>query len=323
MHTMTLSSLRPLAVALALATVLPAVPASAQSDAEVRLRKIEAEVRALQRTVFPGGDGKYFPPQIAPGSTPAVTPGTPASTPVTDLLARVEAIEAQLARLTAASEENANRIAKLERAVAATTAVTAASSAATTAAATPAAPAASTPSANLAAMTGGASGAVAPKPASAAPATTAPKPPSAERVAAVKAVAKPATGDAADDEYSYGFRLWEAKLYPEAQQQLKLYLNKYPKHPRVSFARNLLGRAYLDEGKPRDAASWFLQNYQADKKGDRAPDSLLYLADAMKRLGDTNRACIALGQFADDYAAEAAGRLRSQYEALRGGTKCT
>jgi hypothetical protein len=39
----------------------------------------------------------------------------------------------------------------------------------------------------------------------------------------------------------------------------------------VSYARNLLGRAYLDDDKPREAAPWFLQNYQADKKGDRAP----------------------------------------------------
>jgi TolA-binding protein len=46
----------------------------------------------------------------------------------------------------------------------------------------------------------------------------------------------------------------------------------------VSYARNLLGRAYLDDGKPREAAPWFLQNYQADKKGARASDSLLYLA---------------------------------------------
>jgi TolA-binding protein len=116
-------------------------------------------------------------------------------------------------------------------------------------------------------------------------------------------------------------KLWEAKFYPEAQQQLKLYLDQYPKHKRVSYARNLLGRAYLDDGKPREAAPWFLQNYQADKKGARASDSLLYLSAAMIELKDINRACIALGEFADGYPAEA-GALKSAYDGIRAKVKC-
>jgi len=139
----------------------------------------------------------------------------------------------------------------------------------------------------------------------------------------VKAVEKPKTDDAGDDEYSYGYRLWEAKFFPEAEQQLQLFLTKYPKHQRLSFARNLLGRAYLDEGKPREAAQWFLKNYQADKNGARAPDSLLYLAESMRQLKDTNRACIALAEFGETFAAEAAGRLKTQYEATRRGVKCS
>jgi TolA-binding protein len=141
-------------------------------------------------------------------------------------------------------------------------------------------------------------------------------------VAAVRAIEKPATGDAGDDEYSYGYRLWEAKFFPEAQQQLKMFVDRYPRHARISFARNLLGRAFLDDGKPRDAATWFLQNFQADKTGARASDSLLLLAESMRQLKDTNRACIALAEFGDTYAAEAAGRLKSQYDATRGGVKC-
>ena len=78
--------------------------------------------------------------------------------------------------------------------------------------------------------------------------------------------------------------------------------------------RNLLGRAYLDAGQPREAAPWFLQNYQADKNAARAGDSLLYLAEAMRALGDTSRACIALAEFGDTYPALAAGRLSDQYQ---------
>lgn len=297
--------------ALAVVLIGSAMPAYAQDTmAEARLRKMEAEIRALQRQVFPGGDGKFFAPEITPGqpAAPATTP--PASTPVTDLLSRMDSVEGQIARLTAQVEQTSNRLTQLEARVGTSGPETPAPTAT---------PAPSAPDANLAAM-GAAKPAPAakPTPARVTPASA----PSAQRLAAVRAVEKPATGDAGEDEYSYGFRLWEAKFYPEAEQQLKLYVDRYPRHARISYARNLLGRAYLDEGKPRDAATWFLQNYQADKSGARAPDSLLFLAESMRQLKDTNRACIALAEFSETYAAEAAGRLKSQYDATRAGLKC-
>lgn len=375
---------RPMLVALVLALAVPAMPVLAQGNAattaEARLRKLEAEMSAIQRQVFPGGDGKYFPPTVAPARTGETVPGTPAASPVTDLLVRMDALEAQLARLTAQGEENANKLSQLEARVGAQANAAPANPAQASAALVgpPAAPAVAVPAAvapapavpapaaaqtgattssNLAVMTGGASAssAVAPaaavvapvagavvtvpaaksalapaakpaatpaKPAAAKPVVAKPAAPSPARVAAVKAIEKPQTADAGDDDYSYGYRLWDAKFYPEAQQQLKLFLQKYPRHTRLSYARNLLGRAYLDEGNPREAASWFLQNYQAGKAGDRAPDSLLWLAESMRQLKDTNRACVALAQFVDDYPREAAGRLKGQYDDTRGKVKC-
>ena len=82
-------------------------------------------------------------------------------------------------------------------------------------------------------------------------------------------------------------------------------------------------RAYLDAGNANEAAKWFLQNYQAGKSGNRAPDSLLYLGVAMKELKDTKRACIALSEFAETYPAEASGRLKGTYDATRNGLKCS
>ncbi|PEQ12773.1 hypothetical protein B2G71_10790 [Novosphingobium sp. PC22D] len=283
------------------------LPAQAQST-ESRLNKVEAEVRALQRKVFPGGDGKFFAPEITPGSPSTAAGPPPSTTAVTDMLTRMDAIEAQMARLTGQVEQNANKIAQLE-------ARFGAAGASTPAAPTSPAPAAPASQTNLDAMTGGASAA----PVTEAPPAAAP----ASRVAAVSAIVKPQTDDAGDDEYSYGFRLWDAGFYPEAQQQLKMFLDKYPKHSRASWGRNLLGRAYLDDGNPREAAKWFLQNYQTDKRGDRAPDSLLYLAIAMKQLKDTSRACIALAEFSETYAAEASGRLASLYGATRNGLDCS
>lgn len=315
----------------------PATQLAAQNNAaEARIRSMEAQIRALQRKVFPG-EGRVFGPEIvtpAPAASGAETPV--ASNPVGDLSTRLDSVEAQLRRLTGMAEENGNKLAQLEArlngAATATTAATATPAATPAATPTPTAtpsptptPTPAAPDSNLAAMTGGAS---APRPAATPTPTPTPRPspaargPSAQRLAAVRAIAKPQTQDPGDDEYSYGYRLWVAKFYPEAQQQLKLMIERYPRHSKVSYARNLLGRAYLDDAKPRDAATWFLQNYNTNKTGERAPDSLLYLAESMRQLRDTNRSCIALGEFASSYPREAAGRLKTQYDATRGGVKC-
>ncbi len=295
------------------ALLATATPTLAQDgNDEARLRRLEAEVRALQRKVFPGADGRYFEAEIAAQPSVASTSNSTSTTAVTDILARLDALEAQLQRQTAQVEENSNALRLLSErvdtlqgagSVGAATVQTPATT--TTALSRPVNAVAS----NVERMAG-----------------TAPAPvatgPSAQRLAAVQAIAKPQTDDAADDEYSYGFRLWDAGFFPEAQQQLTLFAEKYPDHWRATYGRNLLGRAYLDDGKPREAAPWFLKNYQSDKTGARAGDSLLYLAEAMIANKDTKRACIALAEFAETYPALATGRLLGQYEANRAKVKC-
>jgi TolA-binding protein len=310
----------PLALALvaSCAVVMPA-PAYAQ-DADARLRKVESELRALQRAVFPGGDGRYFTPEVDASQPGTPTPGAPTTTPVSDILVRLDTIEAQLARITANEEESANTIADLKARLAAlevadTDAVNPQAPVNGAVRETLPAPAAITPIATPtpAAVT---------PPAATTPAATSASGPSAARIAGVTAITKPDTGDAGADEYAYGFRLWEAKFFPEAQQQLRKFVDTYPKHAQISLGRNLLGRAFLDAGDPRAAATWFLQNYQADKNGSRAGDSLLYLAEAMISMKDTSRACIALAEFGDTYPALATGRLKAQYERNRANVTC-
>ena len=43
---------------IAMALAATSMPATAQDNDETRIRKLEAEVRALQRKVFPGGAGR-------------------------------------------------------------------------------------------------------------------------------------------------------------------------------------------------------------------------------------------------------------------------
>ncbi|MDG6077820.1 tetratricopeptide repeat protein [Erythrobacter litoralis] len=293
---------------LAGALAVTAIPAGAQdADQSARIRKLEAEVSALQRKVFPGGSGRFFEPEITAPQQNQPATNTVTTSALTDVLARLDALESQLQRLTAQYEEGSNTVRLLQERVDALEAG----------------------GAGPAAIPQPASGSVQPSgplPVSAnqQPSTPAPAAqPSPQRLAAVQQITKPQTGDTGDDEYSYGFRLWDAGFFPEAQQQLTMFVEQYPNHSRASFGRNLLGRAYLDDGKPSEAAPWFLKNYQENKNGARAGDSLLYLAEAMIALNDTSRACIALAEFSETYPALAAGRLQNEYQANRGKVSCS
>ncbi|MBV7259142.1 hypothetical protein KCG46_06095 [Erythrobacter sp. WH158] len=304
-----------LAVAATVAT--SPVPALAQdSNSEARLRKIEAEIRALQRNVFPSSDGRYFEPQISnDGTAQPATTGTSSTTAVTDILARLDAMELQMQRLTSVTEENANAVSQIQSRLAL---LEASPGAGAGLAGTIEPDQPSVTDSNLSAMAGEGTSETTQQSATT-PAATGP---SAERLAAVQEITKPQTDDAADDEYSYGFRLWNAGFFPEARQQLSSFVESYPSHWRATFGRNLLGRAFLDDGMPEEAARWFLRNYQSDRTAARASDSLLFLAESMIAMEDTRRACIALAEFGETYPAIASGRLMNRYEANRRKVTC-
>lgn len=300
------------------AAIVATVPAVQAQDANVegRVGKLEKEMKAVQRKVFPDGAGKFFEPEIQPDGTKAATSGAPSASAVTDLIARVDALETQLASLTGQVETQGasmkamdDRLKTLESQIKSNNAATAAITANTAEADTKVAV---TPTKTAAAN----------KPAPPPAKTPAPTKPTAARTSAVAAIERPSTGDAFEDGYSYGYRLWEAKFYPEAQVQLQDTVSKYPKHKRASYARNLLGRSWLDDGKPATAVKIFYDNYKNDPKGDRAPESLYFLGDALTDLGKAPEACEAYGQLASAYPSEASGRLASRLAEGRKKAKC-
>ena len=295
-----------------------AAPVLAQSDAlTLRVGKLEKEMTAVQRKVFP--NGVALEPEIE-GSTASNAAGNPASAPLADLNARVDALESQLRMLTGQVETDGNRVRKLEdllKAYDARLKTLEGTGAAPEAAAadTPPAPVAEKPT-QVAAVTTTA----APKPAVTKPAAaTRPDP---GRKAAIDAVEIPSTGDATEDAYTYGFRLWQAKLYPEAQVKLKEFVAKYPSSKRASYAQNLLGRAYLDEGKPALASVAFYDNYQKMPKGDRASESLYWLGVSLTRLKKLSDACKVYQEFDEVYAAKAGADLKARVAKGKTDAKC-
>lgn len=298
------------AVLLAMAAPAIVQPAAAQNaPVEIRVDRLEKEMRAVQRKVFPAGTP--IEAEITRPTTPTVAPGSPASTPIADLTARVGALESQLASITGQVEENSYKLRQLEAAFTKYKA----ENDARLAEPVPVAPAVSVP--------------VTPTPTAAAPKPAAPKPAAATpvaseaRKAAVAAVERPDTGDAAGDAYNYGFRLWDAKFYPEAQGQLKATVEKYGSSPVASKAQNLLGRAYLDDGKPALASVAFYENYQKRPRGDRAADSLTYLGEALIQLKKPADACKVYQELEQVYGESLSNSLRGMMTAGRAKAKCS
>jgi TolA-binding protein len=103
--------------------------------------------------------------------------------------------------------------------------------------------------------------------------------------------AAPAVPASAEEAYNAGYRLWDQRRYGEAQAALEAAAARYPTGRWVSWTRNLLGRAYLDDAKPATAARVLLANYQENPQGDRAADSLFYLGQALTQLNRRTEAC--------------------------------
>lgn len=313
-----------------------AAPAFAQ-DGSVpgRVDKLEHEMRAVQRKVFPGANPDYFDPQIAPQQAPPADVGSPANSAVSDLSQRVSALEQQVQQLTNQTEVNNHRLDLLEQNYQKMKGDTDYRLNALEGHGAP-------PPANNGDMGAGApppatvptSDPNAPppfgprgrKPVTGTPAPTMADesanqaPPAAAGPAAMPSIAK--TGDPAEDQYMLGYTLWTQKRYADAETQLKAVAAKYPKHKRASYAQNLLGRAYMDDGQLSEAAKAFYTSYKQFPRGERAPDSLYYLGQTLQRLKKTSDACQAYGEFDDVYGATAAPALKARVQQAKADAKC-
>ena len=276
-------------------------PALSQPEpVERRVNKLEQELRAVQRKVFPGGAGAFVEPEFRPYAPAASPSGVPGGTAVADLTARVDALEAQLAGLTGQIEQSGFRVRQLEEALNRFRGEA---------------------EARFAEME---RAAPAPAPAPAAVAQVEEPAPARRREVAAP-VLPPATAaaDAGEEAYLVGFRLWEQGKFAEAQAALDGMAKQYPKHKRASYARNLAGRASLDPGKPAAAAKIFLNNYQTNPKGERAADSLLFLGEALMKLGKTVEACQVYNELQDVYGPSMRDFVRDRLPKARVEAKCS
>jgi TolA-binding protein len=302
------------------ALTLGSTGAQAQRQAppspEQRIDRLEKQVQQVQRQVFPKGrpaDSAGF------SDDPAATQSS-----VVNLDQRLDALEKQVADLVRQSEENGNRLSNVETGLGQLKSdqdqrIAALEQRMSEAATAPpvVAPAA--------------------VPTTTAPAKVKPKPPTTSKTPPKKgAAADPTAGeggpaveaaaaatDPGEDAYSQGFRLWEAGQYDQAIEALKTFTAAYPKHRRVSYANNLIGRSLMSKGQARDAAAIFLANYRGNPGGERAADSLYYLGQAATQLGQLGQACKVYAEFDAIYGTKARADLRKQVSDARARAQCS
>lgn len=278
------------------AMAMPAAAQSGRDGIEGRVDRLEREMRAVQRKVFPGGAGQTIEPQIVPQQQPQGVPGLPATSVVADLNARVSALESQLSSMTGQIEQAQYKQRQLEDAFNAYKRSTDARLKALEAGAAPA-------DAEAPAVGAGVGG-----PSAAAPAVS---------------VERPKSDDPAEDGYIYGYRLWAAKQYDKAVPELRAVAQKYPKHRRASYAQNLLGRALLDQGKPALAATAFFESYQKMPNGERAPDSLYYLAQALVKMKKpASEVCKVYDELTQVYGDRISEAMKMDVATGRSAAKC-
>ncbi|MEP7130110.1 MAG: tetratricopeptide repeat protein [Sphingomicrobium sp.] len=279
---------------------------------EQRLDRLERAVSQVERQVFPRG-------------RPAATAGfsdEPAATQssVATLNQRLDALERQMADMLRQSEENGHRLQTLEsdlakaradqeQRVSALERRTSEAAAASTAAPPAVEPTVETKPAPAKVKPGKPSGTTK---ADAMPASTLPSTETATL-----------TGDPGEDAYTQGFHLWEAGQYDEAIAALKSFTASYPKHRRASYANNLIGRSLLSKGMARDAAAAFLANYRGNPSGERAPDSLFYLGQALVKLGQPGQACKAYQELDAVYGAKIRPDLKKQEADAKAQGQCS
>jgi TolA-binding protein len=79
----------------------------------------------------------------------------------------------------------------------------------------------------------------------------------------------------------------------------------------------------LDKGEPRAAAEALLANYRANPKGERAPDSLYYLGQALMQLNQPEQACKAYAELESVYGASIRAELKRLLPPAKADARCS
>ena len=111
----------------------------------------------------------------------------------------------------------------------------------------------------------------------------------------------------AKEQYNYAFGLLRQANYDKAELALQEFVKLHPKEALASNARYWLGETFYVRAAYVQAAEVFLEGFQADPKGPKAPDSLLKLGMSLGGLDKKREACAAFDKLLKDFPDAPAG----------------
>jgi tol-pal system protein YbgF len=94
---------------------------------------------------------------------------------------------------------------------------------------------------------------------------------------------------------------YEAGDYERAARLLEAFTETYPGGPLSAEAHFLRGQSEAQQGQWSRAARAYLDSFTADTEGSRAPAALLNLGTSLGEIGQTEEACLTLGEVAVRY----------------------
>ncbi len=294
-----------------------------------RLNKLEGEMRAVQRKVFPGGAAGAIEPEITAPAAPMMGPGgVPASNPLTDLAQRVGEMERQLRNLTGQVEANEFKVRQLETAmtrlqgdlefrigrleggqVEGGAAPPAEPGCGLQAAAPPPATSAGTRPGQMLPPVGTAR----------VPAAPTPPPPEPAPAEIEEAVPRGATAVVA---WQAAYAKALGKDWPGTEAHMTAYLANWPQSTRIPQAQYWLGRSYGERDLHAQAADAYLKVYNNHPRSERAPDALLGLAGALVGIKNPQQGCRVLGELDSVYGKTLSTGQQAEAKALRTRARC-
>jgi tol-pal system protein YbgF len=105
----------------------------------------------------------------------------------------------------------------------------------------------------------------------------------------------------ASAQYNAAFGLLRRADYPAAEDALRSFVQQHPDNPLAGNAEYWLGESFYARGKYTEAAAAFAEEYKRYPKGPKAPDGLLKLGMSLARADQKHNACIALMQLDHDF----------------------
>ncbi|GAW33865.1 tol-pal system protein YbgF [Roseovarius sp. A-2] len=108
------------------------------------------------------------------------------------------------------------------------------------------------------------------------------------------------------DDFERARAALEAGDFAAAAEQFAAFRQAYPGSPLSGRAGLLRGEALDGAGRKSDAARAYLETFSAAPDGEDAPEALFRLGRSLGQLGQTDEACVTLGQVAARYPTAAA-----------------